>query len=88
MLRVDGHTDSTPIRHSKWKDNLHLSLMRARAVVDALITEGVPAGELCAAGFGEWHPVAPNDTAEDRARNRRVELSLISVSAPGVAPGQ
>ena len=88
MLRVDGHTDDSPIVHSKWKDNLHLSLMRARAVVDLLITEGVPAGEMCAAGFGEWHPVAPNDSLEGRTRNRRVELSLISVSSPVSVPGE
>ena len=82
MLRVDGHTDNTPIRQSKWQDNLHLSLMRARAVVDALIQEGIPGEEMCAAGFGEWHPIAPNDADGGRAGNRRVELSLISVSSP------
>ena len=86
MLRVDGHTDDSPIVRSGWKDNLHLSLMRARAVVDLLIAEGVPAGELCAAGFGEWHPVAPNDSPDGRTSNRRVELSLISVASPAATP--
>ena len=88
MLRVDGHTDNSPIIRSNWKDNLHLSLMRARAVVDLLSNEGVPAGEMCAAGFGEWHPVAPNDSPEGRTRNRRVELSLVSVSSPVSVPGE
>ncbi|HUW56617.1 MAG TPA: OmpA family protein [Planctomycetota bacterium] len=86
MLRVDGHTDDVPIRQSEWKDNLHLSMMRARAVVDALIKEGVPGAEMCAAGFGEWHPVAPNDSDAGRTRNRRVELSLISVASPAATP--
>lgn len=80
MLRVDGHTDNTPIRFSPWKDNMHLSLMRARAVVAVLVHQGIPGGAMCAAGFGEWHPVAGNATKEGRAQNRRVELSLIAVT--------
>jgi len=85
MLRVDGHTDTQPIRRSGWNDNLHLSLMRARAVVVFLGTQGVPANAMCAAGFGEWHPVADNSTKEGMAKNRRVELSLISSGQTGPA---
>jgi chemotaxis protein MotB len=80
MLRVDGHTDNTPIRYSGWDDNLHLSIMRARVVVNSLSKQGVPANTMFAAGFGEHHPVAGNDTKEGRDKNRRVELTLISVT--------
>ena len=80
MLRVDGHTDNTPIRYSPWQDNLHLSMMRAKAVVAFLSGEGIPSGAMFAAGFGEWHPVAPNATKEGQAKNRRVELSLVAVA--------
>jgi len=80
MLRVDGHTDDTPIRVSGWDSNLHLSLMRAKAVVRVLEQQGIPPGAMFAAGFGEWHPVAPNTTKEGQAKNRRVELSLIAVA--------
>jgi len=86
MLRVDGHTDSTPIRYSPWKDNLHLSLMRARAVVAFLVEQGVSPNAMCAAGFGEFHPVADNTTKEGQAQNRRVELSLISVTPLPLQP--
>ena len=80
MLRVDGHTDDTPIRVSGWDSNLHLSLMRAKAVVKVLEQQGIDPGAMFAAGFGEWHPVAPNTTEEGRTKNRRVELSLIAVA--------
>lgn len=88
MLRVDGHTDNTPIRVSGWEDNLHLSLMRAKAVVKVLEQQGIPAETMFAAGFGEWHPVAPNTTVEGRATNRRVELSLVAVAPLVGEPGQ
>ncbi len=73
VLRVDGHTDSDPISRSGWKDNLHLSLMRARAVALALQEQGVPATAVFAAGWGETHPIAgaPKD------KNRRVELVIV-----------
>ena len=79
MLRVDGHTDGQPIKLSGWKDNLHLSLMRARAVVAYLASQGIPAEAMCAAGFGEFHPVADNTSREGMSKNRRVELLLMSI---------
>jgi outer membrane protein OmpA-like peptidoglycan-associated protein len=85
MLRVDGHTDNQAIKRSGWDDNLHLSLMRARAVVVYLATQGVPSNAMCAAGFGEWHPVAENLTKAGMSKNRRVELSLMSSGQTGPA---
>lgn len=72
---VEGHTDSDPIRRSSFASNRALSVSRASAVVDFLITEGkVPAGRLVVVGYGEYSPVAPNDSAANKALNRRVEV--------------
>ncbi|MEM1373558.1 MAG: OmpA family protein [Pseudomonadota bacterium] len=72
-LRIDvgGHTDAEGDEDA----NLNLSQARAEAVAAALVTRGVPAAALTARGFGETEPVAPNDTAEGRAANRRTTLS-------------
>jgi chemotaxis protein MotB len=77
VLRVDGHTDNVPLSGSgRYADNWALSSARAIAVVKFLIAQGVPADRLVAAGFGEFQPIAPGDTPEARATNRRIELKL------------
>jgi outer membrane protein OmpA-like peptidoglycan-associated protein len=69
-LLVEGHTDS----RGKAADNDKLSLKRAEAVRDHLLTQGIPADKIRAEGLGSTRPVAENDTAEGRANNRRVEI--------------
>lgn len=69
-IAVEGHTDNVGERQG----NVKLSQERAAAVVAALVRSGIPAERLRAAGFGPDKPLAPNDTSEGRARNRRVEL--------------
>ncbi|MBB3457868.1 chemotaxis protein MotB [Rhizobium sp. BK313] len=77
VLRVDGHTDNVPLSgNGRYPDNWALSSARAIAVVKFLIAHGVPADRLVAAGFGEFQPIAPGDTPEARATNRRIELKL------------
>jgi chemotaxis protein MotB len=77
VLRVDGHTDNVPLSgNGKYADNWALSSARAIAVVKYLISQGVPADRLVAAGFGEFQPIAPGDTPDARATNRRIELKL------------
>jgi outer membrane protein OmpA-like peptidoglycan-associated protein len=71
-LRVVGHADA----RGRAKRNLVLSQRRARAVVTYLIDKGIDAGRLEAVGYGEARPVAPNDTAQNRAKNRRIELEI------------
>ena len=71
-LRVVGHADA----RGRAKRNLALSQRRARAVVTYLIDKGIDAGRLEAVGYGEARPVAPNDTAQNRAKNRRIELEI------------
>lgn len=78
ILRVDGHTDATPVGPgSPFRDNWDLSQARALSVVRYMIdAEGIPADRLAATGFGQYQPIASGDTIEDRARNRRIELKF------------
>jgi chemotaxis protein MotB len=79
MIRVDGHTDSTPIDSPRYPTNWELSSARALSVTRYLSeTDGIRAGRLMAAGWGEFHPLASNDTREGRAQNRRVEIHILS----------
>jgi len=74
--RVDvaGHTDSDPIRKSKWKDNWELSAQRALTATRYLIKRGIPQDRIRAVGCGASRPIASNSTASGKARNRRVEI--------------
>jgi Flagellar motor protein len=77
VLRVDGHTDNVPLSGTgRYADNWELSSARATSVVKYLITQGVPANRLVAAGFGEYQPIAEGDSDTARATNRRIELKL------------
>ncbi|CDZ48788.1 peptidoglycan -binding protein [Neorhizobium galegae] len=77
VLRVDGHTDNSPLTGSgRYRDNWELSSARATSVVKYLISKGVPANRLVAAGFGEFQPLAQGDTPDARSQNRRIELKL------------
>ena len=74
-LRIDGHTDNTPIRTSRYPSNWELSTSRAVNVARYLLDKHLITGErLQAAGFSEYHSRFPNDSLENRAGNRRVEL--------------
>ena len=77
MIMVSGFTDDRPRRGDADHDNWDLSAERAMTVVRALIAAGLPGDRVFGAGFGEAHPVAPNDTDEGRARNRRVEIAPV-----------
>ena len=78
IVRVDGHTDNQQIRPGgEFSSNWDLSQARALSVVLYMSEElGFPPDRLAATGFGEFSPIAPNDTAEGRAQNRRIELKL------------
>ncbi len=90
-VSIEGHTDNEPIRHSGWKDNWELSLARARAVLTYLVKEqGLEPSRVSAAGFGEYHPVASNNTPEGRRQNRRVEIVVLpqrTAQAPSGSEG-
>jgi flagellar motor protein MotB len=77
---IQGHTDNLPIKSNTGKryiDNMELSVLRARAVSQILIENGVSSERISVAGYGDTQPIATNDTDEGRAKNRRVEVKLI-----------
>jgi chemotaxis protein MotB len=90
-LRVEGHTDNIPIHTTQFDSNWELSTARATRIArDFLEMKAMPPERISAAGYAEFHPVAPNDTAEGRAENRRVDLVVlprtrINFSAPGLS---
>lgn len=75
QVLVSGHTDSVPIRSARFPSNWELSRERAQAV-ERILAESIGADRLRAEGRADSEPVAPNDTAAGRARNRRVEVTL------------
>jgi len=74
---VEGHTDNQPIRKSGWKSNWELSTARALSVLHYLSEKSVAEPRLAAIGYGEYKPVASNDTREGRQKNRRVEIVIL-----------
>jgi chemotaxis protein MotB len=78
QIRIEGHTDNVPIHTKEFPTNWELSAARALNITRLLTEGGYLAPErLAASGYGEFHPVASNDTAEGRAQNRRVELVVL-----------
>lgn len=83
-IEVEGYTDDTPIRNARFPSNWELSSARASSVVRLFIEHGVAASRLTAVGSAANHPISSNETAEGRARNRRVTVTVLSpaVEAP------
>jgi chemotaxis protein MotB len=78
-LRVEGHTDNVPIHTLHFASNWELSTARACDLIDVFIQRyGFEPQRLSAAGYAEFHPVAANDSAEGRARNRRVDIVILN----------
>lgn len=81
-VRVEGHTDTVPVAGGRFGSNWELSTARASAVVVYLIDRtGFDPARLSAAGYGEFHPRAANDTPEHRALNRRVDVVVSEAAA-------
>ncbi len=78
QIRIEGHTDNMPIHTKEFPTNWELSAARALNIT-RFLTEGgyLPAERLAASGYGEFHPIASNDTPEERSQNRRVELVIL-----------
>jgi chemotaxis protein MotB len=76
QIDVMGHTDSDPIKKSKWKDNWELSAQRALSVIRYLVAQGIAEDKVRAIGYGANRPVASNATAGGKAKNRRVEIVM------------
>jgi chemotaxis protein MotB len=79
---VEGHTDNVPVGDalkSKYPTNWELSAARATKIARFLVDQGVDPVRMAALGFGEYRPIAPNDTPEGRRENRRIEISLLKL---------
>ncbi|MDR7089521.1 flagellar motor protein MotD [Cellvibrio fibrivorans] len=75
-VQVEGFTDNIPIKSVKYPTNWELSTARASAIVKYLASKGVAPERLSAVGYGEYQPVAANDTEQGRAQNRRVTIMV------------
>jgi chemotaxis protein MotB len=86
LIRVEGHTDDVPTDpKGAFPSNWELSTTRALAVVRLLQEQGVPAGRLSAAGYGEYRPIASNKSPQGKSLNRRIEIVLAPEDqAPGI----
>jgi len=81
-IRVEGHTDNQPIHTAQFRSNWELSSARAAAIAAILMRNStVSPANFSIAGYGEFHPVTGNDTAGGRAKNRRVDVVLLSGAA-------
>jgi len=80
LIRIEGHSDNEPIRKTKnlWKDNWELSRARADAVSRYLASKGISAGRIQTSGFADTRPVASNTSLAGRAKNRRVEIVVLT----------
>jgi chemotaxis protein MotB len=74
---IEGHTDPTPVRGGAYRSNWELSIARAVGVVNFFTANGIDPKQMVAAGYGEFHPAYANDSEANRARNRRIEITLI-----------
>ena len=76
---IEGHTDSMPIRSERYPSNWELSTARATNIIKYLITQyKFPPSRLSAVGYGEYMPIESNDTPLGRAKNRRVDIIVLS----------
>jgi chemotaxis protein MotB len=77
FILVEGHTDTDPIKTARYADNMDLSAQRASNVWRRLVSAGIDPKRVASIGYGEYRPIAPNDTAENKAKNRRVVVTIL-----------
>jgi len=82
-VRVEGHTDDVPIHSSRYASNWELSSARALSVVQLLsLRSGINPGNMSATGYGEFRPLVPNTSEENRAKNRRIQIFVDYLDKP------
>ena len=77
---IEGHTDNIPIKSfsgRRYRDNMELSFLRAKAIADILVKQGISRERISVIGSGDTRPIDSNETDEGRVKNRRVEVKLI-----------
>ena len=88
-VRLEGHTDSIPIKNSRFRSNWELSAARSIALLELLSTRfHAPRERISIAGYADNAPLASNDTEEGRARNRRVDIVILSEQGAVAEPGK
>lgn len=81
-LRIEGHTDNVPVRGGGYASNWELSAARATSVLQFFLAQSrLSPEQMSVAGYGEYRPIAPNTTAQGRARNRRVDIVILNPQA-------
>jgi chemotaxis protein MotB len=74
-VRIEGHTDDVPIRSNRFRSNWELSSARSLSVVELLSSQtGISPANMSAVGYGEYKPLAPNTSPENRSKNRRIQI--------------
>jgi chemotaxis protein MotB len=86
-IQVNGYTDNAPIHTTQFGSNWELSAMRAISVVRRFVSDGVDPSRLVGAGYGEYHPIASNEDAEGKAKNRRVSIVVVSAGSDDKSGG-
>ena len=74
---IEGHTVNMTVRGGAFRSNWELSVARAVSVINFFASKGLDARQMIAGGYGEHHPAYPNDTEENRAGNRRIEITIL-----------
>jgi chemotaxis protein MotB len=88
-VRMEGHTDNTPISTPRFPSNWELSTARAIAVLDLMVERfAIDSRRVSVAGYGERRPIADNSSPGGRAKNRRVDIAILSQSAAEMGPKQ
>jgi len=86
-VRIEGHTDDVPIHSARYDSNWELSTARATEIIKLLITKySITPNRLSASGYGEYFPVASNQSAEGRSQNRRVDLVILNSAVDFLPP--
>ena len=76
-FQIAGHTDNAPMKSAKFRSNWDLSTARAVEVLNFMVSAGMEPKRVSAAGYAETSPVAANDTPDNKAKNRRIEITLV-----------
>jgi len=86
-VRIEGHTDDRPIETPIYPSNWELSSTRATTVVRYYVeNHGIPPDRISALGYGEYRPIRANNTPENRARNRRVDVVILTMEVTLTEP--
>jgi chemotaxis protein MotB len=82
-VRVEGHTDDVPIRSNKYNSNWELSSARSLSVVQLLSSQtGIQPQNMSAVGYGEYRPLMPNTSTDNRSKNRRIQIFVDYINTP------